>query len=153
MKSEYVQHLTQCQEKAQEGLRNANSTIHSLQNSLHQQEKVQSALNERIQSMQEVFENNDRQLKSEIKQMQNFYQQQLHQAQQKEELSAQEMNLQYLVAENHMNSTIASLRTHLTESQAKEKYLESESQAARPERPRPPKLELHLYRLHHHRIQ
>ena len=120
VKSEYVQHLTQCQEKAQEGLRNANDTIHSLQHSLHQQEKVQAALNERTHSMQEEFENNDRQMKTEIKQMQNFYTQQLQQAQEKEALSAQELNLQYLVAENNMNSTIASLRTHLTESQARE---------------------------------
>ena len=100
VKSEYVQHLTHCQEKTQEGLRSANNTIHSLQSSLHKQEQVQAALTERIQSMQAVFENNDRQLKFEIKQMQNSYTKKLQQAQDKEALSAQELSLQYMVAVN-----------------------------------------------------
>ena len=100
VKSEYVQHLTHCQEKAQEGLRSANNTIHCLQHSLNTQEHVQAALNERIQSMQAIIENNDRQLKFEMKQMQNSYTKKLQQAQEKEALSAQELNLQYLVAEN-----------------------------------------------------
>ena len=93
-------------------------------------------MNERIQSMQAVFENNDRQLKFEIKQMQNSYAQKLQQAQDKEALSAQELNLQYLVAENKMNSTIASLRTHLAESQARARHLQNQRQSAEPERSR-----------------
>ena len=92
--------------------------------------------------MQAVLENNDRQLKFEIQQMHNSYAQKLQQAQDKEALSAQELNLQYMVAENNMNSTIASLRTHLKESQAREKHLQSERQSAEPERPRAPRPEL-----------
>ena len=85
--------------------------------------------------MQAMFETNDRQLKHEIQQMQNSYAQELQQAQDKEVISAQELNLQYMVAENRMNSTIASLRTHLTESQARERYLQSQRPVAEPERP------------------
>ena len=116
VKSEYVQHLTHCQENAQERLRNAHNTIQSLQQSLHAQEQVQSVLNERIRSMQSTLENNDRQMRYEIRQMQNSHEQQLKQAQEKEALTAQELNLQFRVAENIMDSTISSSRVHLEES-------------------------------------
>merc|ERR1711954_140043 len=135
VKSEYVQQLTHCQESSQENLRRANDTIHNLQASLHQQERVQLSLNERIQSMQAMYENNDRHLRYEIQQMQNTCDQKLQHAQDKETLAAQEMNLQIQVAESKMNSTIASLRTNLMESQARERYLQDQRQPAEPERP------------------
>ena len=90
VKSEYMQHLSHCQETAQERLRDAHNTIQSLHQSLHAQEQVQSVLNERIRSMQSTLENNDRQMRYEIRQMQNSHEQQLKQAQEKEALAAQE---------------------------------------------------------------
>ena len=114
VKSEYVQHLSHCQERAQESLRDANHVIFGLRNSLQQQEKVQETLNERMLSMQAVFENNDRQLKSEIKQMQEYYLTQLRQAQCREELSAQELNLHYVTAENNMSAYKNTLPNLLT---------------------------------------
>ena len=83
--------------------------------------------------MQTTFENNDRHIKSEIQLMQNTYAQQLQQAQDREAVSAQEMNLQFLVAENRMDSKIASLRTRLTESQAREKHLREQRPPAEPD--------------------
>merc|ERR1711954_476314 len=71
VKSEYVQQLTHCQESSQESLRRASDTIHNLQAHLHQQERVHLSLNERIQSMEAMFENNERHMRYEIQQMQN----------------------------------------------------------------------------------
>ena len=103
--------------------------------------------------MQAVIENNDQHLKIEMKQMQDSYERKLQQAQEKEALSAQELNLQYLVAENKMNSTIASLRTHLTESQDRENIFKvNAKQQSRQDREHRGQ-HYHLYRLHRLRTQ
>ena len=142
VKSEYVQYLTSCQEQAQEGLLSANNTIQNLEHSLSKQEKVQSVLNERIQSMQSRFEDNDRQLKSEIKQMQSSYTLQLRQAKEKETLSAQDLCLKHMMVEKKMNNQIASLRTDLQRSEEREKKLQSQREEAASERTKTQKREM-----------
>ena len=121
VKSEYMRQLSHCQEEAQEGLHSANSTIQFLENSICKQEKVKDALNERIQSMQAQFENNNQRLRAEMTQMQNNHIHQLRQSEENVALSAQEINLRHMVAENKMNNTITSLRAHLQEAKAREK--------------------------------
>ena len=67
--------------------------------------------------------------------MQEYYSTQLKQAQCREELSAQELNLQCVTAENNMSATVASLRTRLLESQEREKSLQDGRVAEQNERP------------------
>ena len=91
LKTEYVQHLTHCQDQAQAGLHNTNLTFQNLQYSCNQQEQLQVSLNERIQSMQQIIENQNKLVRQDVRQMQE-----------KSALSAQEMKSNHRVAENHM---------------------------------------------------